>query len=485
MRYANFDAERVELVVGGDRAAVLAAAHRLAARHRRDVQELGRLPSLFAFFFTGHGLAGRLLTPGEPLAGSDSSAMVREMDATLTVGVFDACQSGAFDWEALKEKGAVATPGFNPIAELPKEVLDAEGTMWFVSSRPGELSYEDEQLGGLFTHFFTESFTAAQPDGVGITLESMWEFARRRTAAHAARYGRRQTPERVIRNLKAGGPLYFSFPRTREATLRFHAELEGSFLLNYEQSALVEKVVKAKGTPLDVAVWAGQVSLSRLGPSEAGVSRQLSLVPGQAILLAPEGLGPRPHAPGFADQAIRSKGELVGIAAVESVPRSELSLGLGYRFQAAEENLLVAGHGVGAGLSLVRGPLDLAVLLGLGRGARAFPSWSYEVLEANLFFAAGYGFDLGHVRLDLEAQAAPALQWGHWSSGARRTSFTAWVGGGARLLIPLPVPLHPALEVRGGLGVRWATGVAYADDALHAGLAGSVQAGVLVPLGGR
>ncbi len=485
VRYANFDESRVELVLGGSRQALLAAAARLAERRSRDVQELGPLPSLFAFFFTGHGLSGKLLTAGEPLDGKDISAIVKQVGATLTVGIFDACYSGSLDWEALKGKGAVSTPGFNPIAELPSEILDSEGTMWFVSSRPEELSYEDEALGGLFSHFFSEAFTEAPVDGVGITLDAMWEFARRRTAAHAARYGRSQTPEKIIRNLKARGPLYFSFPQRRSAALRFHPELEGTFLLTYEQSALVERVVKSKGAPLEVAVYDGEVQLQRLDGGGRS-SRHLSLKPGQTLSLQPETAALAAHAPGFGESPIRGKGELVGVVATAPVTRSLATLGAGYRFADPGTNLLGAAHSGSVELGFWRGPLSLSLSLGLGRGEEIHSAWTAAVGELSLRPRIGYGFDFRRLRLDLEAEGGLGGQWVSYSSGASRAAACYLAAAGLRLSVPVAAfPGEPVLFARTGYVARWAEGIAAGDRALHLGLGPSLEVGIAIPLFGE
>ena len=69
VRLANFDdsADRVVVLRGKTRAEILAAAKALAEQHRDDRAVLGDVSTLFAFFFTGHGLEGKLLTRDAPL----------------------------------------------------------------------------------------------------------------------------------------------------------------------------------------------------------------------------------------------------------------------------------------------------------------------------------------------------------------------------------------------------------------------------------
>ncbi len=332
VRLGNFQANRVELVVGGGRKAILAAAERLVARHHKDQAELGALPTLFTFFFTGHGLAGKLLTADVPLDGADLAEIFSKMDSQLTLSFLDACYAGSIDWEALKAKGATPTPGFNPITELPKEVLDSEGTMWFVSSQAGEFSYEDKIFGGLFTHFLLEGFTQAPQDGIGVSLENLWEYARQRTSTFAAKNGRAQNPEKIVRRLKSRSPIYLSFPTERTAALIFDAAIEGTFLVQYEQAALVEHIVKPAGLRLEVRTHDGDVVLTRLGGSGPAVPNQrLTLAKGSRVLVRPGEVAKAPIAAGFTEVPIRSKGGLTELSFTERSNQTVLGIGAIYR----------------------------------------------------------------------------------------------------------------------------------------------------------
>lgn len=153
IRHGNFEPARTRLLLGGGRAEILRAAAELTALRRQEHGDNEQL--LFGFFFTGHGLEGRLLTADEPLTNADLVKLFEAFDGTFNIGFFDACHAGSF---RVLPKGMTHKP-YNPIRELPREVLGSTGTMWFASSSPDELSYEDPELGGLFTHFFVEAFT--------------------------------------------------------------------------------------------------------------------------------------------------------------------------------------------------------------------------------------------------------------------------------------------------------------------------------------
>jgi hypothetical protein len=146
------------------------------------------------------------------------------------VGIFDACFSGSLDLKRLSGKGLKVLHGFNAFEQMPREVLNSEGTMWFTSSRPDQISYEDDEIGGVFTHYFLEGMEKGQKQGYGVTLESIWEYARSKTQQHTSTTGRPQTPQMMIRNLTSTGPLFFSFPSKRTAALIFDPRIAGRFL---------------------------------------------------------------------------------------------------------------------------------------------------------------------------------------------------------------------------------------------------------------
>jgi hypothetical protein len=474
----------VVLVTGKGRKEILEAAERLADIHNTDREQLGDLPSLFALFFTGHGLSGKLLTTDEPLGGDDLAGIFGRMEATLTLGFFDACYAGSLDLDALKAKGVVSTPGFNPVAELPEELLNSEGTLWFASSRTNELSYEDDRLGGLFTHFFIEAFTRARPDGVGITLDSMWEYARRRTLAHATRYGRSQTPEMIVRNLKARGPLYFSFTRDRSAKLVFDEGVEGVFLLRYEYGALVEKVEKQRGQVRKVPVYEGKLVLSRVDAPGAGTqaSRYLNLEPGAEVRIRPMGVTAGALGPGYGESPIRSKGHLPGLELTLHESAPVLSAGAAYRFTMVRDRVLGVPHAVSGSVWFGQGPLSVALEVSYGSDSDTYQSWAYTLSEVGLRVFAGFGFDLGGPRLDIEAGAGLLFFDLKYSSAARRDPLGGWIGGALRFGLPLPLR-HPwvILQCQAGLGARLSEGISAGDTDTYWSLDPVFQVGLVVP----
>lgn len=460
VRFGNFDREGTIVVTGAGREEILRQARILAERHRKARRQLGEASSLFAFFFTGHGLSGKLLTADEPLDGADLVGLFREMDATLSVGLFDACFAGSLDLESLRAKGVIATPGFNPVAELPDELLNAEGSLWFVSSRPTEQSFEDSRLGGLFTHFFIESFTAVPPDTLGVSLDAMWEYTRSRTSAVAAKHGRMQTPVKIVRHLKAEGPVYFSFPRERTARLRFASDVEGTFLVQYQQGAMAERVVKRPGRPLDVALFSGNVRLSRVESETSAPTAEFQIADGQQVVIRTADVERARTAPGFRESPIQLKGELPGMT-LGKQHGSEWHLVAGYGAAPVSENLMSADRYGTLGVYVARGMLALGAEGSWGQRSREFEAWKYSGTELGVRLSAGLGMAFSRSRLDLEVLAGPTWLQTRYGTGEIRETLGAWAGAGLRFSTSVEigaVTLSPFL--RASAGMKWSRGIA-------------------------
>jgi hypothetical protein len=484
IRYGNFDHQRVILVAGQGREQILQAAEQLAKIHQADEKEIGKVPTLFALFYTGHGLTGKLLTADQPITGTDLAQIFKQMSATLNLGFFDACFAGSIDLVTLKSKGVISTPGFNPLTELPEELLNSEGTLWFVSSRPNELSYEDEELGGLLTHFFVKSFTNAPQDGVGITLDSMWEYARRKTLAHVGQFGRSQTPEKIIRHLKARGPLYFSFPTKRSASLVFEESVSGTFLLHYQHGALVEKVKKRTGRQKEVAVYQGRIALAKLDSdrSQEAYTRYLDVAPGSKIHIHASDSKPLVSSLGYGQIPIQSKGEIPGLDMSLKTAQTKFALGTGYRFNLVNSRILGTAHQAQVNSWFVYGPWSLELGFAYGRARKDFDSWGVKIDEYDVNLSLGWGIDLDFMHLNFEAIGQLTFFDVVYHSNNQRNPIGGFVGAAIRASWPIPIA-NPwvILQTRLGLGGHIAQGMAYLDQKTYFLFHPILEAGIYMP----
>lgn len=455
IKFANFDASprRTVLLAGAKIDDVGKAIARIAAEVRADKQIFGDTQTLFAFFFTGHGLNGRLLLADGPIHGKKLAAMLDSIDADFTVGFFDACFSGSMTEYELSEKGVRPAPGLNLFRELPENVLSAEGTVWFVSSAPTEASYEDHELGGVFTHFFIQALEHAEPDGPGITLERIWSYARKETVLYTAARRRAQTPQEVVTRLKASAPLYFSFPRKRDAKLVMSAALTGKFLLNYEGGELSEILHKEPGTPLELDVYSGPARLIMIGGGPEREEESIYFAPGAITLMERSHERSSTTAVGEKIQTLFEKGLAGQDIRVLTIRRGEfLAVGAGYDHALARARLLAPKHGLRLGLRWDRDRLILSSRIGLGFGGETYEKLSYTLRATSIEARAGWAIELGSVRLGVLAGVEGSrLSQRYLSDGSERTEYSIAPNAGVEAIVSLGSRFAVALFTDGGV----------------------------------
>lgn len=417
---------RVVLLTGKGRAEILSAARRLAEQHRAERQRWGNVPTLFAFFFTGHGLNRQLLTADDPLTSEDLALIFRDMGASMTFGMFDSCFSGSLDLHSLRAKGVRVLSGFNPIQELPREILSTQGTMWMVSSGADQVSYEDAQLGGVLTHFFIEGLEKARADEFGISIDSIWEYASRETQRYTAGLGRTQTPQKMVRELTASGPVYLSYRRQRDAELRFAPAVAGQFLLRYETGELSELVVKSAGTALRLSLFPGPLWIERVGNGTRERQRVELVASGTVTVGTNDNWN---GAPMLGQRRIAHKGGLADIVMVQEAPHTTGAVGMAYRLSLGPEDSVSPLHGLELGARIDHGALAAGIELGRGWRSRSYEAWSYQTQQTDLSAFIGPAWNVGLLRLGVCAELRSswtAVRYGdgaqndrhHWGSGA-------------------------------------------------------------------
>lgn len=412
IRLGQFDPERVVLLQGMSRAQILKATIDLAAKHKREKNELGELSTLFAFFFSGHGLGGSLLTKDDPITGADLATIFGTMQATFTVGVFDACFSGTLELDKFAAKGLRVLPGFNAFVAMPEAILQAEGTMWFVSSRADQVSYEHNVLGGLFSHYFVDGMQKARSDEIGITLNAIWEYAQQKTVSHSKRSGRPQTPQKKVRRLTSSGPLYFAFPRKRTVILEFDPALTGRFLLVHAQGQLTERVEKRPGELLRISTFPGEVNLVELPQSKTTSShrqlrhQQLKLKADQTVWIHDSASWEPQTRQGWTDRVLAAKGNLAGLVMATKEPNWSGMLQTGYQLVFGGDNSAIPLHHANLGLRLERGYFSGRLGFAWGHENVDNGDWDAKVDRAELTLSLGAALDTSFCRVGLYFDAS-------------------------------------------------------------------------------
>ncbi len=192
LRHAETDAEHVRSVLielGGfapDRVVLLRAplTGDVRAQLRRLSETLRGLKSesLVLVYYSGHADQRHLHLRGEPMTHDEFHELVRDLPATVRVGILDACKSGSI----------LASKGARPVTPFEVKVVDdlkVSGVAFLTSSGADELSQETRALAGsVFTHHLVSGMRgAADADLDGqVTLSEAYGYAHARTTADTA-----------------------------------------------------------------------------------------------------------------------------------------------------------------------------------------------------------------------------------------------------------------------------------------------------------
>ncbi|MBN2525314.1 MAG: caspase family protein [Deltaproteobacteria bacterium] len=446
---SNFaaDSKRTLLLTAATRQDVRNAVNRLARQKKNDEQMLGEVESIFLFYFTGHGLQGRLLLNDGPLYSSEIGNMFERVDADFAVGVFDACHSGS-----LSPKGVVSTPGFNMFNEMPKEVLNARGRVWYVSSSAQQMSYEDTQIGGVFTHFFIKALTDAPRNGPGITLESIWNFAREKTVQFTRKQNRTQEPQQYISELKSSAPVYFSFPLKRTATLRMSRELRGRYALSYAQGQLTEIIDKKSGVAKSVALYSGKVTLSYIQGETVTLVKTFHVEDGGDLILRSQSDLEAAVPLAYQSETLWAKGtdDLQMLELRRKTGGTSMLLGGSYGYSFAADGLLTNGHIVSMPIRLDFKRLYLASKVGWVGEDRDTGVWGYDADSVVMSVEGGPAFDIYSNRITVGPDFEYMHLWQEFNDETRQQSDAFSLGAKATWLFHKDRRFNASFFVRAG-----------------------------------
>ena len=267
LKYAEEDARKVGAVLvelgGYAKDQVDIVVHPSPAELRDRLTKLGERVAADAaagkqsrvfFYYSGHARASAIDLGPDELPLTELRQRLFAIDATLTVVVLDACQSGAFS----RVRGAQPAADFSFNS---RQHLDASGVAVLASSAGSELSQESPELhGGYFTHHLLVGLRGAgDANGDGeVSLDEAYHYAYNQTlraTTETAVGGQHVTFEA---DLKGHGEVALSFPKAATAAIILPASLEGQTLA-YDKRAktVVAETYKAKGAPVRIAVAPG------------------------------------------------------------------------------------------------------------------------------------------------------------------------------------------------------------------------------------
>lgn len=228
----------------------------------------------FVFYYSGHARAQGLDLGAEVVPLSDLRDRLEALDATVTLAVLDACQSGA----VTEAKGVAPAADFSTSSVAG---LSTEGFAVIASSSDTELSQESESLGGgVFSHHLQTGLRgAADEDGDGaITLDEAYTYAYHRTLVTTAATQVGAQHVTLETDLRGQGALVLTRPQAATARLRLPAELQAEVLVvRQPQERVVAEIHKAAGRPFELALVPGEYeALVRRGDKAESCTVRLS-----------------------------------------------------------------------------------------------------------------------------------------------------------------------------------------------------------------
>ena len=248
-RYGTTD---LRVLLHPDSAKILATLDEITAKVKED-QQRGE-QATFVFYYSGHAKASALTLGEAELPLVTLRERLRQVPATLTLVVLDACQSGAF----ARTKGAepAADFSYNSVSRLT-----TKGIAVMASSTGQELSQESDALkSSYFTHHLVVGLRGAGDlDGDGkVSLDEAYRYAYRRTLAATARTRVGMQHVTLETDLSGQGDVPVTYPADAKAQLEIPGPLDARVLVQHHASgSVVAELQKAPGAALKIALPAG------------------------------------------------------------------------------------------------------------------------------------------------------------------------------------------------------------------------------------
>ncbi|MHB8876513.1 MAG: caspase family protein [Myxococcaceae bacterium] len=267
----GFAPDRVELLRDPDSADVRSKLRRLS----NTVRSLGE-DSLVFIYYSGHSDETYLHLRGVPLTLEELHQALRELPATVKIGVLDSCRSGSI----LSAKGGTPTQRFAVKVEEP-----VRGLALLTSSGADELSQETKALAGsVFTHHLVSGLRgAADGDQDGkVTLSESYRYAYERTQTDTAASAVPQRPAFAF-ELRGQGDVVLT--RIVQSTARLmlpRGEDRRYLVVDPQEWHLVAEGRAEPGREVGLALAPGDYQVKRVLPDQIE-SAAVSLAPGGVL----------------------------------------------------------------------------------------------------------------------------------------------------------------------------------------------------------
>ncbi len=285
----GFPADRTELLRDPTTADVRASLRRLAAVLRGQTS-----PSLVVVYYSGHADERFLHLRGETLSLDEVYETLRDLPATVRVGIFDACRSGSI----------IAAKGGRPVARFEVKVVDdlaVSGVAVLTSSGADELAQETRTLAGsVFTHHLVSGLRGAADANhdAQVTLAEAYRYAHARTEADTAGSLVPQRPA-FRYELRGQGEVVLTHDQKTAATLVLpRGDGERYVVVDPNEWQLFAEARTTKDHAQALELLPGAYHVKQLFPDRLGVA-EVSLSAGQRLEVASLAFSPRPLSAGL------------------------------------------------------------------------------------------------------------------------------------------------------------------------------------------
>ena len=212
--------------------------------------------TLFLFYYSGHADARGLRLGDEVYSYERLRADIDGIDADVTLGILDACRSGA----VTNVKGAKVVDPFLG------ERLDAEGYAWITASSEDEQAQESDHIeGSFFTHYLVAGLRGAADNGDGsVSLQEAYSYAYEHTVTRTgATDGGTQHPEYEFQ-LQGKGDLELTSLNRATNKVILPEALGGTIMVLREPDGVfVAEVNKIEGQEMALALQPGDYRFRR------------------------------------------------------------------------------------------------------------------------------------------------------------------------------------------------------------------------------
>lgn len=275
------DFQSLAVVRGGDRHEVENALK--TARGKLELARSQGKPTLFLFYYSGHGDNEALELGGSRFPLRDLRTYLETLPADVRLAFVDACQSGALTGV----KGGRRAPEYEIRLADPGSV---RGMAIVTSSTANELSQESDDLQG---SYFSQNIMAGlhgladtSHDGQ-VTLSELYQYAFRRTLANTAVSligGQHPTYDY---QLSGAGEVILTRTRPHDAQIAFPRETGVTYtVLAAKKDQVLAELVASADQDLYLAVPAGEYKIVRRVPASIRETR-VSLAAGSSVTVNP------------------------------------------------------------------------------------------------------------------------------------------------------------------------------------------------------